>query len=90
MSPSTFKGVTTLDMDDGTGIMLEELAVSSTPGYLEWTPRRDVRTYDLGTYDRVTADWIQSRLKQRYPEMSEPLTEEEVTLIRQQIADRLL
>jgi hypothetical protein len=90
MSGSTYKGVMVQDNEDGTGILLEEQSVTSTSGYGEWSPKHDSRIYDLGTYDRVTADWIHSRLKQRFPEMSEPLTEEEVYLIRQQIVDRIL
>ena len=90
MTGSTFKGVMTQDTDRGTGVILEERSMSMEGGYNEWAPRRDIRHFDLGTYDRITADWIHSRLRQRFPEMSEPLTEEEIYLIRQQIVDRLL
>jgi len=90
MSTATYKGVMTHDSDYGTDVILEEQPFTSTPGYQEWEPEQDFRLYDLGTYDRVTADWIHSRLKQRFIEVSDPLTEEEVYLIKQQIADRLL
>ena len=90
MTGSTYKGVMTQYTNGGTGVILEERDLSAEAGYNEWAPRRDVRHFNLGTYDKITADWIDSRLKQRYTEMSEPLTEEEIYLIKQQIADRLL
>jgi hypothetical protein len=89
MANATYKDVTCERTDDGTDVTIHEQDVTSVQGYVEWSRSQPIR-HDLGTYDRLTADWISSRLKQRFPNLSEPLTEEEVQDIRQQIVDRLL
>jgi hypothetical protein len=89
MASTTYKDVTCERTDEGTDVSIHEQDVTSAQGYTEWSRTKPVR-HDLGRYDRLTADWISSRLKQRFPNLSEPLTEQEVESIRQQIVDRLL
>jgi len=89
MANATYKDVTCRPTEDGTDVAIDEQDVTSARGYVEWSRTEPVR-HNLGTYDRLTAEWISARLKQRFPNLSEPLTEEEVQDIKQQIADRLL
>ena len=90
MLTNTYKGVNILEMGAGTGVMIEEQVVASVQGYASWSSRNDVRVHDLGVYDKVTAEWIKARLRQRFPEMSEPLTESEVEFIKREIAEGTL
>jgi hypothetical protein len=90
MFANSYKGVSTLDTRSGTGVMIEEQIVASRNGYAGWSPRNDVKMHNLGVYDRATADWIKSRLRQRFPELSEPLTEFEIEFIKQEIVEGTL
>jgi hypothetical protein len=90
MLTNTYKGVSMLETGGGTGVMIEEQLISSVQGYAGWSPRNDVRMHDLGVYDKVTAEWIKARLRQRFPETSEPLTEFEIEYIKREIAEGTL
>jgi hypothetical protein len=90
MLTNTYKGVSMLELGAGTGVMIEEQMMASVQGYAGWSPRNDVRLHDLGVYDKVTAEWIRARLRQRFPETSEPLTESEIEFIKREIAEGTL
>jgi len=90
MLSNTYKGVSMLETGGGTGVMIEEQLISSVQGYAGWSPRNGVRMHDLGVYDKVTAEWIKARLRQRFPENSEPLTDFEVDFIKREIAEGTL
>jgi len=90
MLTNTYKGVSMLETGGGTGVMIEEQLISSVQGYAGWSPIDGVRMHDLGVYDKVTAEWIKARLRQRFPETSEPLTEFEVEFIKREIAEGTL
>jgi hypothetical protein len=90
MLTNTYKGVSMLERGGGTGVMIEEEIISSVQGYSGWSRKTGVRLHDLGVFDKSTAEWIHSRLRQRFPETSEPLTESEVEFIKREIAERTL
>lgn len=90
MQSHTYKGVSMLNTGEGTGVMLEEQEVDTVQGYYGWSPHSEVRIHNLGIFDRATADWINARLRQRYPELSEPLSESELEYIRHEIAEGTL
>jgi len=90
MLTTTYKGVSMLETGGGTGVLIEEQPISSVQGYAGWSPRDGVLVHDLGVYDKVTAEWIKARLRQRFPETSEPLTEYEVEFIKREIAEGTL
>ncbi len=90
MLSTTYKGVNMLETGTGMGVMIEEQIIASVQGYAGWSPRNDVKLHDLGVYDKVTAEWIKARLRQRFPETSEPLTSSEVEFIKREIAEGTL
>ncbi|MGO8670012.1 MAG: hypothetical protein ACLQVD_01380 [Capsulimonadaceae bacterium] len=90
MLSTTYKDVNMQETRVGTGVAIEEQTVSSVQGYPSVSRSNGFRRHDLGIYDRVTADWIRARLRQRFPEVSEPLSESEVEFIKREIADRTL
>jgi hypothetical protein len=89
MLTSTYKGVSMRNFGACTGVAIEEEVVPRDYGYAR-PPYGEPRVHDLGTFDRVTAEWIDSRLRQRFPESSEQLTESEVDFIKRQIAEGTL
>jgi len=90
MLTNTYKGVNMLETGGGTGVMIEEQAVSSVQGYASWSSRNSIKLHNLGTFDKMTAEWIKARLRQRFPEISEPLTESEIEFIKREIAEGTL
>jgi hypothetical protein len=90
MLATTYKDVNMLDTGSGMGVMIAEQAMASVQGYAGWSARSDVRLHDLGVFDRVTAEWIKARLRQRFPETSEPLTPSEIEFIKREIAEGTL
>lgn len=90
MLTNTYKGVNMLEQGGGTGVMIEEQIAAPVHGYASLSPRNHVKLHDLGVFDRVTAEWIKARLRQRFPEISEPLTESEIEFIKREIAEGIL
>lgn len=78
-TPLTAKTILLIRRKDGTHLFLTE---APTDGE---APAEPSRCFELGTFNDLTARTAQSRLQFRFAAPSEPLTEEEIGVLRKEI-----